>query len=132
MEYLSKIKGIKQLQNLLVCSPTQIRSERNKTIYNIFHNQIKTQYEKMDTKTFESIIKALSKIYRTKDIDITEFETKIESFLKNVQNPVKQEIVKDVEESEKEVEEVKEEEKSPKSPKKKKVVSVPKKKVQKN
>jgi len=83
MDALQNIKGIKQLQNLLVCSSTQIRCDRNKRIHELFNTTIKPNTDNVEDKLYERIIKSLSKVYRNKLIDIDEYAGQIEKIMKN-------------------------------------------------
>ena len=69
--YLAKYnKALKQLNNLVSARPTQIRSIRNKKVFEYFHTKLLPKLESMDTKLFNSKIKELSKIYRNPKIDV--------------------------------------------------------------
>lgn len=61
-----EVKGIKELSNLIISKPTQLRSEHSKTIYNKFHTEILPKIETLDKKEYIKQVKALSKEYRTK------------------------------------------------------------------
>ena len=69
--YLAKYnKALKQFNNLVLARPTQIRSIRNKKVFEYFHTKLLPKLESMDTKLFNSKVKELSKIYRNPKIDV--------------------------------------------------------------
>ena len=73
-KYLSvaaPIKGIREFSSMVSSKITQLRSERTKKIYNYVHTEIVGLVDKMDFPHFESVIKSLSRLYRSK-IDIDE------------------------------------------------------------
>ena len=69
--YLAKYnKALKQFNNLVLAKPTQIRSIRNKKVFEYFHTKLLPKLESIDSKLFNSKVKELSKIYRNPKIDV--------------------------------------------------------------
>lgn len=66
------IKGIKELNNLLSCKSTQIRSLHSKSIHNEFFNNVLPKIEVLEPKQYINLVKSLSKKYRTKKQKSTE------------------------------------------------------------
>jgi len=64
--------GLKEFNNLIQSRPTQIRSERNKKIYEHFHTNVLPNLDSMEPSEFKMKVKALSKLYRNKDSDVSD------------------------------------------------------------
>ena len=71
LSVVAPIKGIREFSSMVSSKITQLRSERTKKIYNYVHTEIVGLVDKMDFPHFESVIKSLSRLYRSK-IDIDE------------------------------------------------------------
>ena len=73
--------GMKELNNMLSSKITQLRSERNKAIYQYFHNSVLPAMSVIEPKIFKAIVKSLSQVYRNKDIDVNDAIGQIEPLL---------------------------------------------------
>lgn len=73
-KYLSEQRtGLKELNNLLSSRITTIRSERNKRIHTFFHTELLPLIETVDKKSFHTLMRYLSKLYRNPTFDVDEY-----------------------------------------------------------
>lgn len=75
-------KGLREFNSFIQSKPTQIRSQRNKTIHDYFHNEILPMIDSTEPKYYIAIARHLSKIYRNKKIDVDDEIEHIREFIK--------------------------------------------------
>lgn len=80
---VATIKGVREFSNMVNSKITQLRSERTKTLYNYVHTEIVPLVDKMRFPYFESVIKSLSRLYRSK-IDLDEGLKEMRSYIDEI------------------------------------------------
>lgn len=81
-KYISEhSRGLKELNNMLSCKPTQLRSERTIKVYTFFHSKVLPLIDTMPSKSIQMICRALSMVYRSRGSSVEDALAHIDKYL---------------------------------------------------